>query len=94
MTSNQRPPLKRPRKNQAKLPISVVYWYDAVAETGWVNREEAKKDCRLSLCVSVGHVVDRNDERILIACTKSENEYNAMINIPNAWVREVKEYTL
>tara|TARA_R100000742_G_C4246774_1_gene65578 strand:- start:203 stop:421 length:219 start_codon:yes stop_codon:yes gene_type:complete len=70
----------------------LVVWYDAVAETGWTKLEEAKTECKLSECVTIGHLVDRNQERILIACTKSENEYNAMINIPNAWVKEMKEY--
>jgi len=84
--------LKRNKKN--KTNITLVVWYDAVAETGWTSREDAMSSCKLSECVSVGHLVDKNDERVLIACTKSENEYNAMINIPNAWIKVIKEYTI
>ncbi len=77
-----------------KTKITLVVWYDAVAETGWTTEEDAMSSCKLAECVSVGHLVDQNDERMLIACTKSENEYNAMINIPNAWIKVIKEYTV
>jgi len=86
MTSKKRTP-KTP-----KTKVTMVIWYDAVAETGWMTNETAKRECKLSECVSIGHLVDVNKDRILIACTKSENEYNAMINIPNAWVKETKDY--
>ena len=88
MTSKKKTP------KRAKTKVTMVIWYDAVAETGWTTQTDAMKQCKLSECVSIGHLVDVNKERILIACTKSENEYNAMINIPNAWVKETKEYWL
>jgi hypothetical protein len=81
-------------RSKTKIPISLVIWYDAVAENGWTTKEDAAQNCKLDRCVSVGHVVDKNKERILLACTKSENEYNAMINIPNAWIETIKEYNL
>ncbi len=64
---------------------------DAVAETGWIKLEDAKRECQLSECVTIGYLIDRNKDRLLIACTKSENEYNAMINIPTAWVKETRD---
>jgi len=84
--------LKKNKKK--KIDITLIVWYDAVAETGWTSKEDAKKTCQLAECVSVGHIVDKNKDRILLACTKSEDEYNAMINIPNAWIKEIKEYHL
>ena len=84
----------RTRKKKAKTKVTLIIWYDAVAETGWIGTEEAKRTCKLAECVSIGHVVDRNKERILLACTKSDDEYNAMINIPNAWIKQIKEYQL
>ena len=82
------------RKKKEKTKITLVVWYDAVAESGWTSQQDAKVNCKLDKCVSVGHLVDQNNERILLACTKSENEYNAMINIPNAWIDTIKEYNL
>ena len=83
--------MKKPSK---KIKVTLVIWYDAVAENGWITGEEAKTNCKLDKCVSIGHLVDRNEERILLACTKSENEYNALINIPNTWIDTIKEYNL
>tara|TARA_R110002012_G_scaffold138888_5_gene295816 strand:- start:6410 stop:6661 length:252 start_codon:yes stop_codon:yes gene_type:complete len=83
--------MKKPSK---KNKVTLVIWYDAVAENGWITKEDAKKNCKLDKCVSIGHLVDRNEERILLACTKSENEYNALINIPNTWIDTIKEYNL
>ena len=88
--SNQKPP----RKKKPKIKITLVVWYDAVAETGWVNKEDAAKNSKLDRCVSVGFLVDKNSERILLACTNSGNEYNAMINIPNTWIETIQEYNL
>jgi len=81
-------------RKKHKTKITLVVWYDAVAENGWITKEDAKANCKLDKCVSIGHLVDQNEERILIACTKSDNEYNAMINIPNAWIDTIKEYNL
>jgi hypothetical protein len=82
------------RKPKQKIKITLVIWYDAVAENGWTSQEDARKNCKLDKCISVGHLVDQNKERILLACTKSDDEYNAMINIPNAWIEAIKEYNL
>jgi|TARA_R110000824_G_scaffold144235_1_gene312083 hypothetical protein len=83
--------LKKKNKKTEKIKIILVVWMDAVAETGWIKLEDAKRECQLSECVTIGYLIDRNKDRLLIACTKSENEYNAMINIPTAWVKETRD---
>jgi|TARA_R110001599_G_scaffold87607_5_gene233488 hypothetical protein len=83
--------LKKKTKKTEKIKIILVVWMDAVAETGWIKLEDAKRECQLSECVTIGYLIDRNKDRLLIACTKSENEYNAMINIPTAWVKETRD---
>ena len=83
--------LKKKTKKTEKIKIILVVWMDAVAETGSIKLEDAKRECQLSECVTIGYLIDRNKDRLLIACTKSENEYNAMINIPTAWVKETRD---
>ena len=83
--------LNKKTKKTEKIKIILVVWMDAVAGTGWIKLEDAKRDCQLSECVTIGYLIDRNKDRLLIACTKSENEYNAMINIPTAWVKETRD---
>tara|TARA_R110000787_G_scaffold167621_3_gene280558 strand:+ start:557 stop:811 length:255 start_codon:yes stop_codon:yes gene_type:complete len=82
------------KKQKKRVKVTLVVWYDAVAETGWITDTEAKTSCKLDKCVSIGYLVDKNQERILLACTKSDNQYNALINIPNAWIETIKEYNL
>ena len=43
------------RRKKEKTKITLVVWYDAVAENGWTTQEDAKLNCKLDKCVSVGH---------------------------------------
>ena len=58
----------RTRKKKAKTKVTLIIWYDAVAETGWIGTEEAKRTCKLAECVSIGHVVDRNNFMFYFNC--------------------------
>ncbi len=80
--------------NKKKSRVVRVIWHDAVAETGWISTEEAGKVCRIDRCTSIGYLVHQDPVRLVLACTKSEDEYNAIINIPINCILDVEEFSL
>lgn len=69
--------------------IEYVVWVDAVASAGWQDRSQ---DYPLHECVSVGSIVQEDEERIVLAGTWSDTDQgeqiNCVISIPIAWIKK------
>ena len=69
---------------------TIIYceWKDACAYSGW----DSEENYNLCLIKSVGFLVKETKEKIVLAVSKSDGEFNAVMVIPKAWI--VKKKTL
>lgn len=72
------------------VKLIYVEWYDATAVSDWVQDDDDQ--IQVDLCQSVGFLVKENDQFISLAAAKSEDKYNAIINIPKPWVERREEF--
>lgn len=69
-----------------------VQWVDIVVHGGWVRDSEALTQWeKPSPCESRGWLVDYTDDYVLVAATKSLNEFNQYISIPTGVISSVTE---
>ena len=74
-------------------PLVLVTWLDAKdGQTGWHSIEDIEKE-KLATCYSVGWLMVRNNEKVIIMADYSEfeedKEGGRHIAIPNGWVKSV-----
>jgi len=74
---------KKTKRSLDAAKIVYIEWVDAVADAGWESNVKAD----IHLCRSIGWVVDETDDAICLANTVSQEDSNARIHIPKAWVR-------
>lgn len=69
-----------------------VNWVDIVVHGGWAKDTEALGQWeKPSPCETRGWLVDYADDYILVAATKSLNEFNQYISIPRGCIISVEE---
>lgn len=71
------------------LPIVEVWWRDAEADNGWVEVSESRGN-KCPLVRTVGLLLEKTKDMILIASTHSEDQTNSRIRIPAKWVESYK----
>tara|TARA_R100000664_G_C2736121_1_gene125550 strand:- start:767 stop:1057 length:291 start_codon:yes stop_codon:yes gene_type:complete len=74
-------------------PMVLVSWYDAKdGETGWRSLEEIRKE-RLALCHSMGWLVFKDKDKMIIMADYSEfdgeKDGGRHIVIPSGWVKSI-----
>ena len=74
-------------------PLVLVTWLDAKdGQTGWHSIDDIEKE-KLATCYSVGWLMVRNNEKVIIMADYSEfeedKEGGRHIAIPNGWVKSV-----
>ena len=78
-------------------PLVLVTWLDAKdGQTGWHSIDDIEKE-KLATCYSVGWLMVRNNEKVVIMADYSEfeddKEGGRHIAIPNGWVKSVTHLT-
>ncbi len=65
-----------------------VIWKDAECVAAWTKLEDVKK-AKLPVITTIGYLVYQDSERLVVASTISDDEVNASMSIPAAWVVEI-----
>jgi len=84
---------KLPQKPKLKYPIVLVSWFDAKdGSSGWHSIKDIQAE-KLATCYSVGWLVLKNEERIVVMSDYSneENDHDGgrHITIPAGWVKSI-----
>lgn len=63
-----------------------IYWIDSMGTGGWQGRlEESRMEC-----TTVGHLVERRKDRVVVAQSRSHYGYADLLEIPNVAVKRVR----
>lgn len=73
------------------LPVVEVWWRDAEAgEAGWQTDDEAKgRKC--PLVRSVGMLLEKTDQTLLLIVAHSDDQNNGRFRIPTSWIERILE---
>lgn len=75
-----------------KLDILVIHWYDARSSDPWQTIEEAEvKWHKPAKVVSVGALVERTKDLLIICQNFGDGDLCGWMQIPRAWVKYVKK---
>ena len=67
-----------------------IVWLDAVAESGWEENATTKK-LKLEECITVGFLIEKNKDSLIVASSVSKKENNARMCIPIKWIKSIKK---
>lgn len=76
-----------------KYKFVEVTWEDAVTYSGW-KTEEALNEMVPDICVTTGWLLRRTDKHLIMAHTRSEEEFTGVVIIPAKWIVKVKKVTI
>jgi 3-oxoacyl-(acyl-carrier-protein) synthase len=74
---------------------AMILWDDAVAQTGWIDREDVMIDH--ASCVTVGIIIDETKDTITVVSTVRNEEDSPVfspINIPRRCIKMISELSL
>lgn len=74
-------------------PIVNVTWMDASSHSGWMPLEVVDKEATLFECHSVGYLLKRTKDRVIVAQNLSERSVGKasdIMVIPSNWVTGIK----
>lgn len=74
-------------------PIVDITWMDASSHSGWMPLEVVDKEATLFECHSVGYLLKRSKERVIVAqnlSTKSVGKVSDVMVIPAGWITAIK----
>lgn len=74
------------RKDHPKVTPVVVRWVDSIGTSGW----RSDYDSRLE-CTSVGHLVEKNKQGVVICLNKSHYTCGDYIEIPRSSIKSIKK---
>lgn len=66
--------------------LLLVRWMDATMEGGWVDIADAKADVTGAEAMSIGFMVDENEDWLKIAQTITEGSVGNQVTIPKPWI--------
>jgi len=72
-----------------KYPLVLVEWLDASARAGWTDLADAK-DCPLAPCMSVGFLIHKDKDRLVVVATVGTYAMGDRIAIPKPWVTKIE----
>ena len=64
-----------------------VTWVDSAGVEGWKSRDETTAPVR---CRSVGYVVERNADKIVLAQSQTSEQINGLFAIPVVAVKKIR----
>ena len=77
-------------QRKKKIRLVHVTWVDSSSSRGWRSLEDFKQE-EMLVCESIGWLLDRNRERILIAGTRCDNDdWAERHTIPMACVKKIR----
>ena len=71
-------------KHPKTQPV-IVRWIDSMKASGWRDHEDSKMEC-----TSVGHLVKRTKDRVVIAMNRSHCGDGDYMEIPTCAIKSVK----
>ena len=71
-----------------KYPLVLIIWDDAESDDGW---EEAPKELKPALATTVGFLIRKTKNHILVAHSYDNGHTNGRIQIPQAMIKSIKE---
>lgn len=74
------------------IKVVHIQWHDSAASTGWHSRRELKRviKSKLSLCESVGMLVEQNKAKVVIVQTFGAQETSGVFEIPRDCIQSIK----
>lgn len=82
-----------PHRVEKTPPLLLVIWIDAVSHDGWRPISEGK-ELSAAVCTSCGFLIHENATAITLALSIGEDEFNAAMTIPKAWISFRREINL
>jgi len=79
----------RKRTKDCPWPSTVpveVRWTDSIASNGWGAKAGAKMGC-----VSIGHLVERSKDRVVLAQSRSHYSEAEVLEIPASAIKSVRK---
>lgn len=74
-----------------KPPIVEIKWIDCCTVSGWFTLQEAE-DTKLMECISIGYIIAKNDEAVIIAQTiADQGDVGDITCIPTVSIQELKD---
>ena len=73
------------KKRYPKVRPVVVRWLDSTSTSGWNVKPGASLEC-----VTVGHILKKNKERISLCMNRSEHGNGEIMEIPICAVKKIK----
>ena len=71
------------------FPIVQILWHDACTTYGWEAHDEV--DLNEELCTTIGFLIARGPETIVIASSIDDTNNNSRIKIPVGMIKTIKE---
>jgi len=77
--------------SRKKIPIVVIHWLDADAESGWSEYDEIE-DQRIHYMQTVGLLVSKGKNFVVHADTYNPwgNQWSGKGKIPRSWVKKIE----
>ena len=67
-----------------------ITWSDTSASTGWYHRESlATQKC--VVCKSIGYLVHKDKERVVLSGMMGDEEFNSIQYIPKGCIKEIRQ---
>lgn len=75
----------------SKLPFDVkpvlVEWIDSIGVSGWHHVHEKSN----MNCVSVGHLIKKDTDRIIICLNKNDQQHGELMEIPKVAIKKIRK---
>ncbi len=74
------------------MEIVLVEWVDSRnSETGWLAKSHAKEFGLLAHCSTVGFVLNKDDEKVVLAFTDAGEVVNSVFAIPKSCILSIQK---
>ena len=69
----------------------MVIWRDAEVGTGWTDKADVGENEEAPLCYTVGFLIKRGKEAVIVSHTISGKECNGWITIPAGFIESIEK---
>ena len=73
-----------------KLTKVIVKWEDTSSVVGWHSMDTIKSQ-KCASCESIGYLIHKAKDRVVLSGMVGDNEYNSIQYIPRGCVKEIKK---
>ena len=71
--------------------LCLIKWNDSATMRGWFDKRDMPKEATPLECVTVGWLVRENDEEIVLAASKNEDQWGGLWIVPRSCVYQQLE---